>query len=50
MIELNGITKEYQMGSQIVHALRGVDLVIDDGEFWRRVAIARRFPQTSRRW
>jgi len=33
MIELNGITKEYQMGSQIVHALRGVDLVIDDGEF-----------------
>lgn len=33
MIELNGITKEYQMGSQIVHALRGVDLVINDGEF-----------------
>ena len=33
MIELNDITKEYQMGNQIVHALRGVDLVIDDGEF-----------------
>jgi putative ABC transport system ATP-binding protein len=33
MIELKSITKEYQMGTQIVHALRGVDLSIDDGEF-----------------
>jgi len=33
MIELQSITKEYQMGTQIVHALRGVDLTIQDGEF-----------------
>ena len=33
MIELQSITKEYQMGTQIVHALRGVDLTIGDGEF-----------------
>jgi putative ABC transport system ATP-binding protein len=33
MIELKNITKEYQMGTQIVHALRGVDLSIDNGEF-----------------
>jgi len=32
MIELFGITKEYHMGTQIVHALRGVDLMIEDGE------------------
>ena len=32
MIQLTGITKEYQMGTQIVHALRGVDLTIDKGE------------------
>jgi putative ABC transport system ATP-binding protein len=33
MIELEGITKEYEMGAQVVHALRGVDLRVDDGEF-----------------
>jgi putative ABC transport system ATP-binding protein len=33
MIELYGITKEYQMGTQTVHALRGVDLTVEDGEF-----------------
>jgi putative ABC transport system ATP-binding protein len=33
MIELQGITKEYEMGSQVVHALREVDLEIADGEF-----------------
>src|SRR3954465_2528548 len=27
-IKLEGITKEYPMGSEIVHALRGVDLAI----------------------
>ena len=32
MIQLTGITKEYQMGTQIVHALRGVDLTIEKGE------------------
>ncbi len=32
MIQLTGITKEYQMGTQVVHALRGVDLTIDKGE------------------
>jgi putative ABC transport system ATP-binding protein len=33
VIELNGITKEYHMGTQTVHALRGVSLVVHDGEF-----------------
>jgi putative ABC transport system ATP-binding protein len=33
MIELRGITKEYHMGTQTVHALRGVDLAVRDGEF-----------------
>jgi putative ABC transport system ATP-binding protein len=33
MIELKGITKEYEMGAQVVHALRGVDLHVDDSEF-----------------
>ncbi len=33
MIELKDITKSYQMGETAVHALRGVSLKIDDGEF-----------------
>jgi putative ABC transport system ATP-binding protein len=33
MIELNDITKEYHMGTQTVHALRGVSLTVPDGEF-----------------
>ena len=33
MIELFGITKEYQMGIQVVHALRGVDLTVGDADF-----------------
>jgi putative ABC transport system ATP-binding protein len=33
VIELTDISKAYQMGTQTVHALRGVDLQIDDGEF-----------------
>lgn len=33
MIELTDITKEYQMGTQTVHALRGVSLTVPDGEF-----------------
>jgi putative ABC transport system ATP-binding protein len=33
MIELHEITKEYHMGTQTVHALRGVDLIVQDGEF-----------------
>jgi len=33
MIELTGIAKEYHMGTQTVHALRGVDLMVQDGEF-----------------
>ena len=32
MIELQNITKTYQMGTQLVHALRGVDLTIETGE------------------
>ncbi|UCC62618.1 MAG: ABC transporter ATP-binding protein [Anaerolineae bacterium] len=33
MIELHEITKEYYMGTQTVHALRGVSLTIEGGEF-----------------
>jgi putative ABC transport system ATP-binding protein len=33
MIELHEITKEYHMGTQTVHALRGVSLTIEGGEF-----------------
>jgi len=32
MIKLQGITRTYQMGKTEVHALRGVDLEIDEGE------------------
>ncbi len=33
MIELTNITKTYQMGETQVHALRGIDLTITQGEF-----------------
>ena len=33
LIELTGITKVYGMGQAAMHALRGIDLVIDEGEF-----------------
>jgi len=33
MIEMKNITKTYEMGIQMVHALRGVDLKIEEGEF-----------------
>jgi len=33
MIELEQITKVYHMGTQDIHALRGVDLIVQDGEF-----------------
>ena len=33
IIEMRRITKTYQMGSQVVHALRGVNLDIKKGEF-----------------
>jgi putative ABC transport system ATP-binding protein len=33
MIKLEGITKEYHMGTQTVHALCGVDMIVEDGEF-----------------
>jgi macrolide transport system ATP-binding/permease protein len=33
MIEIRGVTKKYQMGENLVHALRGVDLRIDEGDF-----------------
>jgi putative ABC transport system ATP-binding protein len=32
VIEMKNITKSYQMGTQVVHALRGVDLEIKRGE------------------
>jgi macrolide transport system ATP-binding/permease protein len=33
MLELNGVTKSYTMGENTVHALKGITLRIDDGEF-----------------
>ena len=33
MIKLKGIAKIYKLGNQTVHALKGVDLTIRDGEF-----------------
>ena len=33
IIEMERITKTYQMGTQVVHALRGVNLEIKEGEF-----------------
>ena len=33
LIELKNVYKIYQMGSETVHALDGVDLTIDRGEF-----------------
>lgn len=33
MIQMKNITKTYQMGKQQVHALRGVDLQVQKGEF-----------------
>jgi putative ABC transport system ATP-binding protein len=33
MYKLTGVTKDYQKGRATVHALRGVDLAIEDGEW-----------------
>lgn len=33
MIKMKNITKSYEMGTQLVHALKGVDLHIKQGEF-----------------
>jgi putative ABC transport system ATP-binding protein len=33
MIALRGVGRDYQVGSESVHALRDVDLVIEDGEY-----------------
>ena len=33
LVELTGVTKSYRMGDFDVHALRGVTLQIDEGEF-----------------
>ncbi len=33
MIELDGVEKVYPRGSELVHALRGIDLVLSKGEF-----------------
>lgn len=33
MITMQNITRSYHMGTQVVHALRGIDLTIAEGEF-----------------
>ena len=33
VIRMTNITKSYEMGTQVVHALRGVDLTIEAGEY-----------------
>jgi putative ABC transport system ATP-binding protein len=33
MITMRNITKSYEMGTQVVHALKGVDLNVKEGEF-----------------
>jgi len=33
MYKLTGVTKDYPKGREVVHALRGVDVVIEDGEW-----------------
>jgi putative ABC transport system ATP-binding protein len=33
VIEMRDITKSYEMGTQVIHALRGVDLAICEGEY-----------------
>ncbi len=33
MYKLTGVTKDYPKGRDVVHALRGIDLVIEDGEW-----------------
>lgn len=33
MISMQNITKSYEMGTQVVHALRGIDMEINEGEF-----------------
>jgi len=33
MYQLKGVTKDYQKGRSVVHALQGVDLAISDGEW-----------------
>jgi putative ABC transport system ATP-binding protein len=33
LIEMKGITKDYEMGEAAVHALRGIDLEVTGGEF-----------------
>ena len=33
LLELHGVTKNYSKGNQIIPALRGVDLIIEKGDF-----------------
>ena len=33
MISMRNVTKSYEMGTQTVHALRGVDMTVEEGEF-----------------
>lgn len=33
IVELRDVSKDYPLGNQVVHALRGVDLIVEPGEF-----------------
>lgn len=37
VVAANHVTKDYQLGKMVVHALRGIDLAVEEGEF---VAVA----------
>jgi putative ABC transport system ATP-binding protein len=43
LFKLKGLEKEYQVGNQYIHALRGIDLQIERGDYmviWGRQAVA----------
>ena len=35
IIEMSGVKKDYPLGNTTVHALRGVDFTVEEGEFLR---------------
>ena len=48
VIHIEGVVKTYTMGSTHVHALRGVDLTVQPGEFLDHAY--RNFAEAARKW